>query len=356
MSRHVRCQAAIRASILVDVTYAAVVAHVYSGPDSYSAGSRTLGPFRPDPALGSVTVQVGRAPRWLFRARQRLYALDLVRGGNLLGWLEGSPDPRFRLRPNELDRPWYTTLTMELPPVRFDIAELDKAMEVELNLREAAVLLAADSTANAIAKPELRGLFLQRSDGKWVKFPDFELFPPTVGIGQSEPVLQADVTAASATLGSWRASDTGTRRIDWALKALLTEEPWSQFVWLMFSLEQLVKEHDRLSRGGVDRSWRSNAEAFVQSVNPSDSLNWRSPSVTLRFARLAAHLSPDSGATDTAAFFALKQERDRMLHGAQSQAPEGAARQAARDLTLRYNKVFTLHTSTAGFARTQTPG
>lgn len=265
----------------------------------------------------------------------------------MAAWLEGGADPQFRIRPGELGRPWYTTLLMELPPLRLDIADLDKAMDLEATLCEAAVLLAADSTANVIAKRELRGLFLQRSDGEWVKSPDFAAFAPTIGVGQPEAALQADVLAAAATLGSWRAPAVGAMRIDWALKALLTEEAWSQFVWLMFSLEQLVKEHHRMNRPAANQSWRTDAEAFVRAVNPDDPLNWRRPSVTLLFAGLAAHFSAASGAADTANFYGLKRARDRMLHGVQSQAPDGAARQTALRLTLRYNKLLTIFASAA---------
>lgn len=334
-------------SIVLAVTYPAIVAHVYSSPDSYSGGSRTLGPFRPSPSFGVVTVRVGRAPRWLFRARQRMYALNLLRGGSFVGWMEGAPDPRFRLRPNELKRPWYTTLAMAVPPIRLDFAEFDRAMELEAALAEAAVLLAADSTANVIAKRELRGLFLQRSDGKWVKTPEFGISAPTIGVGQPEAALVADALAATRTLGSWRAPAAGPTRIDWALKALLTEEPWSQFVWLMFSLEQVLQEHHRSSGPASNQPWRTQAEAFVRAVNPDDSLNWHRPSVTLLFAALAAHLSAASGSADTASFFGLKKARDRMLHGTQSAAPDGLTRQTARRLTLRYNKLFTMFASAA---------
>jgi len=49
--------------------------------------------------------------------------------------------------------------------------------------------------------------------------------------------------AAQATFRSLRAVRPTAMRIDWALKALLTEEPWAQFVWFMFSLQQLTHEH-----------------------------------------------------------------------------------------------------------------
>ena len=338
--------AAFGAAIVTGVTYRAIIAHVYTGPDSYASSSRAatsmrLGPFRPSPAHGPVTVTVGKAPRWLFRARRRLHALDLLRGGSLAAWLEGGADPRFRLQRGELSRPWYTTIAMELPPVHLDVVDLDKAMELEPVLYEAAVLVAADSTANVIAKRELRGLFLQRPDGNWVKTPEFELFPPTIGVGHAN-VLAADMRAATGTLGAWHSSSSDGMRIDWALKALLTDEPWSQFVWLMFSIEELVRAHHRSTRPTDTQPWRQVADAYVRVVNPSERLDWRRPSVTLMFAGLAAHLSPASGAVDTASFHVLKKARDRMLHGAQSEAPDGATRQTARRLVLTYNKLFTM--------------
>jgi hypothetical protein len=322
--------------------YPAVIAHVYSSGDAYTARrTRRLRRFRPVPSLGSVTVTAGRAPRWLYRATQRLYALDILRGGNLAAWLQGAPDPQFRLRRGQLSRPWYTTLVLELPPLPLNVAELDKAMEQEAVLAEAAILLAASSSANVIAKRELRGLFLQRGDGKWVKTPQFELFAPTVGVGHSEAALRASMFAAQTAFGSWRAPAPGAMRIDWALKALLTEEPWSQFVWLMFSLEQLVREHHGSQRR-PDELARAEAEAYVRAVDPNSSMRWARPTITMRFAAVAAQLSPASGAADTATFYTLKRWRDSMLHGTASEAPAGAMRQAARELTLRYNTLATL--------------
>ena len=212
------------------MSYRAVIAHVYSGPDSYAARSRKLGPFRPSPNLGSITVKMGRAPRWLFRARQRLYALDLLRGGSLARWLDGATDPKFQLPAGELGAAWYTTFTLELPPVQLNVVEMDDALAHETVLSEAALLLAADSTVNVIVKRELRGLFLQRADGKWVKCPEFEVFAPTVGVGHSKEALRAAVRVTDATFRSWSTPGSRSMRIDWALKALLTDEPWSQFV------------------------------------------------------------------------------------------------------------------------------
>jgi hypothetical protein len=70
----------------------------------------------------------------------------------------------------------------------------------------------------------------------------------------------------------------------------------------------------------------------------------------MRFAALAAHLSPKSGAGDTAAFYRLKKIRDTMLHGTQSEAPDGATRLRGAGLTLKYNKLFTLSSSKSGRA------
>ncbi len=325
------------------MTYPAAIAQVYSSPDCYAATSGTLGSFRPSPSLGQLRVTVGRAPRWLFRARMRLYALDILRGGSLAGWLQGGPDPQFRLPAREFSRAWYTTLVLELPPVRLEAAELGKAVvEHEGVLDEAAVLLAANASANIIAKRELRGLFLQRPDGKWVKYPSFELFAPTIGLGHSEATLRVDLAAAEAAFRSWHVPAIGGTRIDWALKALLADEPWSQFVWLMFSLEQLVEEHHRSNRPTSDQLWRADAEAHVRAAVPDARLNWHKPSITMKFAALATHLSTASGAADTATFHRLESARDSMLHGSESEAPDGAIRQAARELTLRYNALFAI--------------
>ncbi len=325
--------------------YPAVVAHVYSSADAYtSSRTRRLRRFRPVPSLGSIAVTEGRAPRWLLRATQRLHALDILRGGSFAGWLQGAPDPQFRLRRGRLNRPWYTTLVLEVPPLRPDVLELDRAMEHEAVLAEAAIVLAASFSANVIAKLELRGLFLQRGDGEWVKAPQFELFAPTVGVSHSDAVLCANMLAAQAAFDSWRAPAPGAPRIDWALKALLTEEPWSQFVWNMFSIEQLVREHHGSQRR-PDQLARAEAEAYVRAVAPNSSMHWSRPTITMRFAAVAAHLSPASGAADTATFYTLKRWRDSMLHGTQSEAPGGAMRQAARDLALRYNRLVTLFAS-----------
>jgi hypothetical protein len=343
-----------RGRIVRDVTHPAVIAHVYSSADSYAATPRSLTPVWPSSAVGSVTVEVGRAPRWLYRASQRLLALDILRDGSLATWLQGGSDPKFRLPAGRIGSGWYTTFILELPPVRLDVEELDKAMEHEAVLAEAAVLFAASSSGRVIAKRELRGLFMQRLDGKWVKYPTFETFPPTVGVGHPEAALQVDLRAAEVTLRSWRVGTAAAIRIDWALKALLTDEPWSEFVWLMFSLEQVIQDHQRSNRPTAATVWRANAEAYVRAVVPRTAPDWSRPSITMRFAALAAHLSPKSGAGDTAAFHRLKRIRDSMLHGTQSEAPDGATRLKARDLTLKYNKLFALSSSKASQATART--
>ena len=289
---------------------------------------------------------MGPAPRWLFRAARRLHAIDLLRGGSLVRWLDGGSDPVFRLGPGELSRPWYTTLVLALAPVPIDLAQIDKALDREGLLAEAAVLIAADSTANVIAHRELGGLFLQRSDGEWVKFPTFEIFPPTVGLGQSEATLRADARGVEATLRSWNGMAARSLRIEWALKGLLSDEPWSQFVWLMFSLDQLVTEH-HAGQPTTDPRMRADAETFVRSAIPNARLNWRSPSITMKFAALAANVSRASAAADTVTFYGLMKRRNRMLHGAELEAPDGATRELARDLTLRYNKLFSIGVSAA---------
>lgn len=323
------------------MTYPAVIAQVYSSVDSYTTATptRRLRPFRPSPALGTLRVTVGRAPRWLFRAARRLYALDILRGGNFTGWLKGAPDPYFRLRRGQLSRPWYTTFVLEVPPVRVDPAEWDRAMEHEAALYEAAVLLAASASPNVIERRELRGLFLQRGDGKWVKCPQFEMGTPSVAIGHSEAALREDLLAAEATLRSLWAVRPAAMRIDWALKALLTEEPWAQFVWFMFSLEQLTDEHLRAKRPTRDQLVLANAEAFVRAAVPNASIRWSRPSITMQFAVVAALLSPGTGAADTATFHSLRKTRNKLLHGTQSDAPDGVTRQAARELALRYNEL-----------------
>ena len=323
------------------MTYPAVIAHVYSSVDSYTTATATprLKPFRASPFLGTLTVTVGRAPRWLFRATRRLYALDILRGGNFTGWLEGGLDPDFRLHRGELSRPWYTTFVLEVPPVRVDPAAWDTAMVHEATLHEAAVLLAANASANVIEKRELRGLFLQRGDGKWVKCPQFEMGTPSVAIGHSEGALRGDLLAAQATFRSLPAVRPATMRIDWALKALLSEEPWAQFVWFMFSLEQLTDEHFRAKHPTRDQLVLAGAEAYVRAAVPNASIRWSRPSITMQFAAVAAHLSPGTGAADTATFHSLLETRNRLLHGTQSEAPDGVTRQVARELALRYNKL-----------------
>jgi len=110
----------------------------------------------------------------------------------------------------------------------------------------------------------------------------------------------------------------------------------------MFSLEQLANEHHNAHRPTADQPWRVDAEGYVRAVAPQSSLDWHRPSITMRFAALAANMSGASGAADTLSFYLLKKTRDRMLHGTQSEAPDGATTQVARDLALRYNKLFTL--------------
>jgi hypothetical protein len=106
-----------------------------------------------------------------------------------------------------------------------DFAKIDKALEHETLLAGATVLIAADSTANVIAKRELRGLFLQRSDGKWVKVPTFETFAPTIGIGHSEATMNVDIRSPEATIRSWSGTAPTSSRIEWTLKGLLSNEP-----------------------------------------------------------------------------------------------------------------------------------
>jgi hypothetical protein len=109
----------------------------------------------------------------------------------------------------------------------------------------------------------------------------------------------------------------------------------------MFSLDQLVEEHHS-SQAMADPRSRADAERFVRAVVPKATLNWHTPSITMRFALVAANLSRRSGAADTMTFYRLKEARDRMLHGAQSEAPDGATSHLARDLALRYNRLLTI--------------
>lgn len=330
------------------MTYRAILAHVYSSRDGYESANpaTALPPVRPSGA-GRLTVTVGRAPRWLFRASRRLQALDILRGGSFAGWLSGvAPDPQFRLRPGQLSRPWYTTLVFEVPALPVDVTEWDKAMEHEALLLDAAVLIASRSSANVIEKRELGGIFLQRTDGKWVKCPTFSLGTPSVLLHHADAELQADVLGIGEALRGWHfrpASQVGSTRTDWAIRGLLADEPWSRFVWMMFSLERLTQEHyvrmDATSRQRVRRM----AERYVRDTVPNASVNWQRPSITMRFATVAADLSPATGASDTSNFHSLGRARNDLLHGATADAPEGATQQAALDLTLRYNALVALH-------------
>lgn len=248
--------------------YPAVVAHVYSSGQGYAdRTSRTLGPFHASSAVGPLTVSMGAPPRWLFRARERLYRIRPMQGGSLAAWLSADgPDPRVRLRPRSLDRAWYTSLILDVGLVSLDVTVTDGALAHEQLVREAAVLLASESSAHIIERLELSGIFLQRGDGEWVKLPRFELFPPSVYVEQTEDTLRRDVIAAEALLGSLQieSTDVVSRRIDWAMRALLASEPWSQFIWFMFSLERLAEDVYRSMSGDQRQRVRPDAEGYLR--------------------------------------------------------------------------------------------
>jgi hypothetical protein len=231
---------------------------------------------------------------------------------------------------------------LSIAPLPLDVKAWDRAVDAEGTLDEAAVLVASQFTANAISHRELRGLFLMRADGKWVATPRFTVLPPTIGLGQARTTLDADIANTSTLLRSWRSAPPGSGRIDWALKALLTDEPWSEFVWWMFSLEEASEEHRARHSFGAEAAWASEAVAYVRAITPHARIDWRRPSTMLKFAAAAANLAPLEGASDMGTFYRLKQVRDRMLHGTQADAPETPVRRNARELCLRYNRLLTL--------------
>jgi hypothetical protein len=245
-----------------------------------------------------------------------------------------------------LSRPWYTTLLLRLPPLEIDVRLWDEATEQEAALREAAVLLASQSTANVIEELELRGLFLQGVTGDWVKCPEFRVFDPSVHFGHPEAVLLSELQAAERTLHGLKIGTTQAPRwIEWAHQALLTNGPWSQFVWLMFSLEQLTQAHYQWMSVAHREAVRANAESHVGAVVANPNLNWRRPSITMRFATIAEHFTPTTAAADTATFYGIRAIRDELLHGQRVDAPDGATRQTARALSLAYCRLVSQSTA-----------
>jgi hypothetical protein len=316
---------------------------VYSSAEGYADASRSLRRFGAASVARNLSLRVGRPPRWLFRARSRLFAINPFRGGSLPDWLAGGSDPSFRLPRGLLDASWYTTFILALGSLPLDFRRLDAAMDSEAVLTDAVLLVAADMQANAIAKQELRGLFLQRSDGKWVKTPDFGIIAPTVSSSYDAVALRDDVAAAETSLQRWTSAAQQSLRADWALKALLADDAWSRFISLVFSLEQLIAEHRRRRPVPAGDPRRVTAESFYATAGPGAMLTGkRRVAITLRFALVAADLSPSTGLTDTATFYRVKKVRDTLLHGKSTEAPDAATVSAARELTLRYNKLLSL--------------
>lgn len=326
--------------------YPALLAHVYSSGDAYgtSRARHVLAGFRPNPSVGNLTIQVGRAPRWLYRARRRLFAINPLAGGNLAGWLAGThPAPPFRLRRGELSRPWYTTVLLERAPVGLTVQELDATIGHEAMLREAAVLLASEFSANVIERLELRGLFLQGATGEWVKTPDLVVRSPSIYVGRPDAALQSDLQGAQQALQTFYGGATSTRSwVDWAHRALLTAEPWSQFVWFMFSLEQATIAHYRWMSPPRRQTVRATAESHVRAALVNPNLNWSRPSITMRFSAMASDLSPSTAAADTNTFYRLRRIRDDLLHGTLADAPDGVHQSAVRVLAVRYARLVSL--------------
>jgi len=326
--------------------FPALLAHVYSSGDSYltSRPARALSGFQPHPDVGQLTVEVGRAPRWLFRARGRFFAINPLSGGNFAGWLEGTAhDPKFRLRRGELSRPWYTTLVLEVAPVGLRVRQWETVRHWETVLREAAVLLASEFSASVIERLELRGLFLQGATGEWVKVPEFHVPSPSVYVGRQERELQEDLQRSQHALQVLQVGTSASPPwMEWVHRALLTEEPWSQFVWLMFSLEQASIACYGWMTPEQRQAFRTAAEGHVRGAVQGASLVWKRPSITMRFATVAAFLSATTAASDTAAFYRLRGIRDNLLHGTRADAPGGEDVRAARRLALTYVRLVSL--------------
>lgn len=230
-----------------------------------------------------------------------------------------------------------------MAPVRLRGQELDATLRHEAVLREAAVLLASEFSANVIERLELRGLFLQGVTGEWVKTPELVLPSPSINVGRPEAALQSDLRGAQQALQAFTVGATSDPSwVDWAHRALLTTEPWSQFVWYMFSLEQATIAYYRWMPPPRRQVVRAAAESHVRAAVANPNLNWSRPSITMRFATTAADLSPTTAGADTGTFYRLRRIRDDLLHGSLPDAPDGTQQSAIRELAVRYASLVSL--------------
>jgi hypothetical protein len=230
-----------------------------------------------------------------------------------------------------------------MAPVGLTVQELDAAIGHEVTLREVAVLLASEFSANVIERLELRGLFLQGVTGEWVKTPEFVVPPPSINVGRPDTALQSDLQGAQQALQKFVVGATSNPSwIDWAHRALLTAEPWSQFVWFMFSLEQATIAHYRWISPPRRQTVRAVAESHVRAAVANPNLNWSRPSTTMRFSAIASDLSPTTAGADTGTFNRLRGIRDDLLHGTLVDAPDGTHQSALRELAVRYAQLVSL--------------
>jgi len=302
------------------------------------------------------TIALGSVPTELFRARERLLALDLLRGGNLIGWLQGhaelevSEDEIQRRAEGRIsDANWYVTISIALAPAVVDGPSLVALEEWRGRLKPGLDVLAAyigaSMSATVLEEVVLEDPFVRRPGGsQWVKLPQFSAGSVRAIVGRDATRLATEVAELNQRLRSKVATHSYQATpliLHWYLMALQQSDPRDQFLWAFFSLERLANEtvDFHLTRADFQRLWPLAEPEILANGTKVSSHKWRQREelpLIAKFALTGADLAVANWPADVATFKELNKIRVDLAHGLSAVDPAPGPRADASTLTMKF--------------------